>query len=117
MGLRDWIRACRDGRGATCPICRGRLQFNGQRLNSFLHGAGSADLDAEERSFLQSIAGGLQGKNQWSDMSALEKTAYAGGIAAAAGWGFMLGFTGSHRAQQASDILFVHHMPQEHQIA
>lgn len=113
--LQGWMRARRSSGGASCPVCRGRLQFNGQRLQEFLQGAGSATLGAEERSFLQEVADGLRGRSGWSDMSNLEKAAYAGGILAAAGWGFMLGYT--DRNHRASNILAVQSIPQEHQIA
>merc|ERR1712232_533104 len=69
----------------------------------------------EDRSFLRSIADGLRGQNQWSDMSNLERTAYAGGILAAAGWGFMLGYT--ENRHRTSNLLLVRQIPQEHRLA
>lgn len=113
--LQGWIRACRNGREANCPICRGRLQLNGQRLQEYLNSEGASTLEQEDRSFLQSLADGLQGRNDWSNMDAIEKTAYAGGILAAAGWGFMLGFTEQHH--HSSTALVIHQLPREHQVA
>lgn len=112
--LQQWIGSCRTGVGATCPMCRGRIQVNGRRLVEFLQGDASAELNEEDRSFLQSIADGLQGKNSWSDMSALERTAYAGGIMAAVALGFTLGFTG--RQHHVSNALIVSRLPREHQV-
>eukprot|EP00930_Biecheleria_cincta_P085259 TRINITY_DN74665_c0_g1_i1.p1 TRINITY_DN74665_c0_g1~~TRINITY_DN74665_c0_g1_i1.p1 ORF type:complete len:520 (+),score=78.48 TRINITY_DN74665_c0_g1_i1:53-1561(+) len=113
--LQGWIRACRNGQEANCPICRGRLQLNGQRLQEYLNSEGASTLEHEDRSFLQSLADGLQGNNSWSNMDAIEKTAYAGGILAAAGWGFMLGFTEQHH--RSSTSLIVYQLPREHQVA
>eukprot|EP00928_Gymnodinium_smaydae_P089906 TRINITY_DN73790_c0_g1_i1.p1 TRINITY_DN73790_c0_g1~~TRINITY_DN73790_c0_g1_i1.p1 ORF type:complete len:512 (-),score=40.94 TRINITY_DN73790_c0_g1_i1:274-1809(-) len=112
--LQDWIQACRRGRQATCPICRGSLQFNGHRLQEYLNGETSAQLPAEDRSFLQEISDGLRGSNSWSDMSKLEKTAYVGGIVAAAGYGFMLGFTDRYGRSAA---LSIRHTSDQHQVA
>lgn len=114
--LKGWMRACQQSRsGATCPVCRGRLQFNGQRLQQYLNSTGAASLSEEERSFLEQVSDGLQGRNEWGGMNTVEKVAYAGGVFAAAGWGFMLGYT--HRSHQASNMLIVHSVPQEHQLA
>lgn len=112
--LQGWIQACRRGQSPTCPICRGGLQFNGERLEDFLNGSNTG-LDSEERSFLRSIADGLKGQNQWSDMNNLERTAYAGGILAAASWGFMLGYTEDRH--RVSNLLLVQQVPQQHQVA
>eukprot|EP00931_Biecheleriopsis_adriatica_P050083 TRINITY_DN28991_c0_g1_i1.p1 TRINITY_DN28991_c0_g1~~TRINITY_DN28991_c0_g1_i1.p1 ORF type:complete len:547 (-),score=114.98 TRINITY_DN28991_c0_g1_i1:87-1688(-) len=113
--LQQWIRSCRQGRDATCPMCRGRLQFNGQRLQEFLDGQGSTGLTEEDRSLLQEISDGLRGRNNWTDMKGIEKAAYAGGILAAAGWGFMLGYT--EQQHRSSTALVIHELPAEHQIA
>merc|ERR1712157_360969 len=55
--LQHWIRSSRTlVHDATCPMCRGSLQFNGQRLNEFLGDqAASAGLSQDERDFLTSI--------------------------------------------------------------
>lgn len=114
--LQSWIRTCQGGRsGASCPVCRGRLQFHGVRLQQFLQSPGAAALSEDERSFLEQVADGLRGRSDWVDMSTLEKAAYAGGIVAAAGWGFMLGY--SHTQHRASSLLLVQSVPQEHQMA
>ena len=113
--LQSWMAACREGREATCPVCRGQLQINGHRLQDFLNGEASSSLSQDDRTYLQNIADGLRGKNRWQQMNKLEKAAYAGGILAAAGWGFMLGYNESnHRATRylALDVL-----PQEHRFA
>lgn len=118
--LQQWIRSSQQGRlrEASCPICRGRLQFNGQRLNEFLDSESSAGLNQEERSMFQAIADGLQCRNNWSDMTKLEKAANIGGLVASAGFGFMLGFSGSHNAERAT-MEVMHHceVPRNHQIA
>eukprot|EP00971_Amphidinium_carterae_P021657 427252-Amphidinium_carterae.2 len=76
----------------TCPICRGEVQFNGRNLQDYLQGCESQDLPADARSYLQTVADGLQHKNTWSNMTGLERTAYAGGMVAAAGSGFLMGW-------------------------
>mmetsp|Transcript_99567 Transcript_99567/g.187248 ORF Transcript_99567/g.187248 Transcript_99567/m.187248 type:complete len:542 (-) Transcript_99567:155-1780(-) len=115
--LQEWIRS-RGSFSATCPVCRGRLQFNGQRLNEFLNSEGSAGLNQEERTMFQAIADGLRGRNGWSDMTSIEKAAHIGGLFAAAGFGFMLGYSGSHNAERAT-MEVMHHcqVPRNHQIA
>jgi hypothetical protein len=113
--LQQWIRNCRNRHQATCPVCRGHLQFNGQRLQEYLQSGASQTLNEDERTFFQAIADGLQGKNSWSQMTTLEKSAYASGILAAAGWGFMLGYTEPHH--HATNVLAVQHSQHEHQLA
>jgi hypothetical protein len=114
--LQQWIRSCGEHE-ATCPICRGNLQIHGQRLNEYLRND-SQGLSDEERSILQRIADGLQGRNGWNDMDSIEKAAHVGGLAAAAGWGFMLGYSGSHEAERATlDILHIARVPRQHLVA
>ena len=113
--LRSWVSACREGREATCPVCRGQLQMNGQRLQDFLNGEASATLSEDDRTFLQNIADGLRGKNRWQQMNKLEKAAYAGGILAAAGWGFMLGF--NEQEHRVTRYLALDVLPAEHRLA
>jgi len=116
--LKTWVRSRRDGAAAptaTCPMCRGPLQMNGQRLQEFLDGEHSAQLSEDDRSYLQSIADGLRGRNNWSTMNRIEKAAYAGGILAAAGWGFMLGYT--EERHRVSHALVLDVLPAEHQLA
>merc|ERR1719330_2254823 len=116
--LNHWIQSCRSGRGATCPICRGSLQFNGRRLNDFLSSTSSDNLTQDDRSFLQSISDGLSGSNSWSSMNNVEKAANVAGIAAAAGWGFMLGYSGSHQAERATaELMYTCQASQQHQVA
>lgn len=115
--LQEWIRQSRSGSRATCPICRGALQFNGERLETFLQGPEATNLNAEERSFLQSISDGLQHKNSWSDMSTLEKGAFSVGIAAAAGWGFMLGYNGDCASNHMNNHVVTPMLSNDHQIA
>jgi len=113
--LQSWVSSCRYGREATCPVCRGQLQMNGQRLQAFLNGEASASLSEDDRSYLQNIADGLRGKNRWQDMNKLEKAAYAGGILAAAGWGFMLGF--NEQEHRVTRYLALDVLPAEHRLA
>merc|ERR1711879_599427 len=116
--LQQWIRSSQNGHGATCPMCRGRLQINGQRLTEFLNDESSSGLNPDERSMLQEIADGLRGRNGWSDMSSIEKAANIGGMVAAAGFGFMLGWSGSHNAERATmEIMQVAEVPRQHQVA
>lgn len=90
-----WIEQCRSGRGAaTCPICRGALQFHAQRLQDFLYSEGASSLPAEDRSFLQQCVDRLKGAGQtWGDALTVENAKWAGGLMACAGWGFTLGYT------------------------
>jgi hypothetical protein len=98
-------------------MCRGSLQFNAQRLNDYLQND-SQDLTEEERSVLQRIADGLKGRNGWSGMDRIEKAAHVGGIVAAGGFGFMLGYSGSHEMERATmEVLNVVDAPRNHQIA
>jgi len=118
--LQTWIRSCRSGSSPSCPICRGSVQFNGRRLAEFLESPGADNLDSEERSFLESIADGLQHKNKWSDMSNVERGAYSVGLAAAAGWGFMLGYNSGEvgwAGHHANEAIVTRNLPREHQIA
>lgn len=115
--LQQWIRQCRSGQSATCPVCRGTVQFNGQRLDAFLQSPSAGNLDEEERTFLKSIADGLQHTNAWSDMSNLERGAFTVGIAAAAGWGFMVGYHGDSHAAYANNQLVTPHLGRDHNIA
>jgi len=114
--LQQWIGSARESH-ATCPMCRGSLQLHGQRLNEYLQ-SDSQSLNDEDRSVLQKLADGLQGRNGWSDMDSIERAAHVGGIAAAAGWGFMLGYSGNHQAERATlDILHIVQVPRNHWIA
>eukprot|EP00913_Durusdinium_trenchii_P025705 g24123.t1 len=69
----------------------------------------------DDRTYLQTLADGLRGRNSWSSMNRVEKAAYAGGILAAAGWGFMLGYT--EERHRASHVLVLDVLPAEHQLA
>lgn len=118
--LQRWIQSSRVGAvsGATCPMCRGRIQFNGRRLQEFLDNENSAGLGEDERSLLQAISDGLKGRNDWADMTGVERAAHIGGVAAAAGLGFMIGYTGSHHAERATmELMHVAHVPMQHQVA
>jgi len=121
--LQQWIRSARQSRQASCPVCRGSLQFNGARLDQFLQGSASAGLNEEERSFFQEISEGLKGKNEWGDMSKLEKAAYAGGIFAAGCYGFAVGYHSAdavvcHRSRwSTTNLLMREFLPQQHQVA
>merc|ERR1712008_346552 len=80
-----WVEQCRAGlSGATCPICRGQIQFHAQRLEQFLSGAQSAGLATEDRTFLQQCADRLRatGDADWGDVFTLENAQHVGGIGA-----------------------------------
>ncbi|CAK9063658.1 RING-type domain-containing protein [Durusdinium trenchii] len=113
--LKTWVRSRSSQGHATCPMCRGQLQMNGQRLQEFLDGEQSSNLSEDDRTYLQTLADGLRGRNSWSSMNRVEKAAYAGGILAAAGWGFMLGYT--EERHRASHVLVLDVLPAEHQLA
>lgn len=114
--LSTWVRRREGGASsATCPMCRGQLQMNGQRLQEFLDGEQSAQLSEDDRTYLQSISDGLRGRNSWSTMNRVEKAAYAGGLLAAASWGFVLGYT--ERRHRVSHALVLDTLPAEHQLA
>jgi len=96
--MQEWIRQCRNGQGPTCPICRGGIQFHARRLDQFLSGAGSAGLAEEERNFFQHCAERLRGGDGgWGQSINWDNAKYWGGIAAAGGWGFMLGYCETRR--------------------
>lgn len=63
----QWIRA--QGRmSATCPICRGPLQFNARNLETFLNSEGADGLHAQDRTFLKNLALKLQGEEDWTEL-------------------------------------------------
>jgi len=67
---------------------------------------------------LQKISDGLQGRNDWADMSGVERAAHVGGIAVAAGLGYMLGYSGSHDAQRTTlELMHNVDVPMQHQVA
>ena len=93
--LQGWIRSQRGrAQAATCPVCRGVLQFNRSRLQAFLSNeTESTILSSDERTFLQSISDGLTGSSNWENMTTLERVGYTGGILAAAAGGFMVSYS------------------------
>mmetsp|Transcript_29153 Transcript_29153/g.53205 ORF Transcript_29153/g.53205 Transcript_29153/m.53205 type:complete len:436 (+) Transcript_29153:55-1362(+) len=103
--LQQWVATG----NRTCPVCRGAVQFNRERLNDYLSGRESESLPAEARSCLQTIADGLQHKNAWSNMTGLERTAYAGGMVAAAGSGFLMGWYNVGSPIESSSQFFEEH--------
>jgi len=113
-----WVEQCRSGLSSvTCPICRGQMQFHAQRLKQFLSGAQSAGLASEDRTFLQQCADRLRatGDTAWGDVFTLENAKHVGGLVAAGGWGFMLGYTQPPPCLHQSLIL--DGLPQQHRIA
>ena len=117
--LQGWIRSQR-GRAqtATCPICRGRLQFNRSRLQAFLSNESeSTTLSNDERTFLQSISDGLTGSNNWEDMTALERVGYTGGILAAAAGGFMVSYSDNVQTNPYFMADAWNMLPADHRIA
>jgi len=115
--MQQWIAQCRSGRGgATCPICRGSIQFHAQRLDQFLSGNASASLTQEDRTFLQQCSDRLKSAGgSWGEAFTLENAAHYGGLVAAGGWGFMLGYTQPPITLQHDLTLSM--MPREHRIA
>lgn len=92
--MQQWISQCRSGHGATCPVCRGSIQFNAQRLDAFLSGRQSAGLSSEDRTFLQQAADRLKAAGgTWGEAMNWDNAKHVGGIAAAGGWGFMIGYS------------------------
>ncbi|CAE7529052.1 ilvG [Symbiodinium sp. CCMP2592] len=81
--LREWIRTASNPK---CPMCRSNLQLNGARLECFLEG--TATLSDDERTYLQALLDGANARQDWSDMSFMERTGYAGSLAASASLGF-----------------------------
>ena len=120
--LTRWIRQCRDRDRPTCPVCRQNLEFNRGRLSEFLDGNPSAPptelLTEEERSYFETILDGLSGNRSWEGMNTTERIVYTGGLVAAAGAGFMIGYSGnltsSYYANQVSENVGI---PEEHRWA
>lgn len=116
--LRQWIQAARNGQGATCPLCRCQLQLNGERLEEFLRSSNSLDLASDDRSFLESLTQELRDKGgQWCTV---ENAAHVGGLAACAGWGFMLGYGAEATSGVGTALVgaaVTSQLSQEHQIA
>ncbi|CAE6933614.1 ilvG [Symbiodinium sp. CCMP2456] len=81
--LREWIRTASNPK---CPMCRSNLQLNGARLECFLEG--TATLSDDERTYLQALLDGASARQDWSDMNFIERTGYAGSLAASAAAGF-----------------------------
>jgi len=115
--LQRWIGQCRAGRaGPTCPVCRGQIQFHAQRLEAFLSSNQAASLAPEDRSFLQQCADRLRGADvQWGEVFTLENAKHYGGLAAAGGWGFVVGYTASDTSLHSQ--LVAHSLPQQHRVA
>ena len=95
------------------------LEFNRGRLSEFLDGNPSAPptelLTEEERSYFETILDGLSGNRSWEGMNTTERIVYTGGLVAAAGAGFMIGYSGnltsSYYANQVSETVGI---PEEH---
>lgn len=113
-----WVDQCRAGlSGANCPICRGQIQFHAQRIEQFLVSEQSADLAAEDRTFLAQCVDRLKatGGIAWGNVFTLENTKYIGGMAAAGGWGFMLGYSQEQLGLQQTIML--NGLSRQHRIA
>lgn len=115
--MQRWIQQCRDdGNRACCPMCRGTLEFNIQRLNEFLIDPSSANLSNEDRTFLQSIADRFHGTgDSWQDACTTENALYMGGLAAAAGWGFTLGYMNNMGIRGSGSL--IQNVPPQHIMA
>lgn len=85
--LRTWIQTC-NGR-PTCPVCRGHVQVNAQRLREFL---ARSDVEAEERSFLTRLLDAMPATEGWSDAFTTENAVYAASVGAGAAYGFWQGY-------------------------
>ncbi|CAE7393686.1 ilvG [Symbiodinium pilosum] len=83
IAMLDQIQTASDPK---CPMCRSKLQLHGGRLENFLEG--TATLSADERSYLQAMLDGANARQDWSDMNFMERTGYAGSLAASAAAGF-----------------------------
>ncbi|CAE7356396.1 ilvG [Symbiodinium natans] len=81
--LRQWIQTASDPK---CPMCRSNLQLHGARLESFLEG--STSLSDDDRTYLQALLDGANARQDWSDMTFVERTGYFGSLAASAAAGF-----------------------------
>lgn len=123
--LTQWIRQCRNNSNnanvePTCPVCRQSLEFNRARLNEFLDTNPSAPpaeiLTQEERTYFENVLAGLAGERNWEGMSTTERIAYTGGLVAAAGTGFMMGYYGTdaRSAYYANEVSEVVGVPDEH---
>lgn len=115
--MQQWIQQCRGGRtNACCPICRGRLEFNAQRLDDFLRDPSSANLHSDDRTFLESVADRIRNAgNSWQDACTTENALHVGGLVAVTGWGFMLGYMNPHPCLQHS--LMIQEMSTQHRVA
>jgi len=117
--MTQWVERARHGEGATCPLCRGHVEFNAKRLEEFLDSGKSADLTADDRSFLQACAANIAAAGAvWGDAMSVENAKKAGGIVAATGWGFFLAY--SETAQSSPTLqntLLMEGLEREHHIA
>ena len=99
---------------------RQSLNLMKARLNEFLDTNPSAPpaeiLTQEERTYFENVLAGLAGERNWEGMSTTERIAYTGGLVAAAGTGFMMGYYGTDARrmcimQMISEVVGV---PDEH---
>jgi hypothetical protein len=117
--LRRWISSAEErGQVSNCPICRGRLQFHGRRLQDFLLNPNSAELSVDQRNFFQTISDGLSGRDSWENMNIVEQAAYGTGLLAAAGAGFFMSYSDRNTGVNP----YIAHeawasLPREHQFA
>lgn len=115
--MRDWLEnSRRSSEQPTCPICRGQVQFHSQRLDAFLEGRDSSNLNDEERGFLREIADRLRGKG-WSDAFTLENAKHYTGLFAAAGSGFALGYAQPPPGAALFLDMYIRTLPREHRVA
>ena len=73
-------------------------------------------LTQEERTYFENVLAGLAGERNWVGMSTTERIAYTGGLVAAAGTGFMMGYYGTdvRSAYYANEVSEVVGIPDEH---
>jgi len=115
--MRSWLENCRRSSGEpSCPVCRGQVQFHSQRLDTFLQGRDSANLNEEERGFLKEIADRVRDKG-WADAFTLENAQYYTGLFAAAGSGFAIGYAQPPPGVSIFLDLYIRTLPREHRIA
>jgi len=98
--LGSWVqRQMESGTTPTCPICRGSVLVNVDKLSAFLDSQQAADLPAEEVGALRMLLararvtlGTASQDESWAEPFDREDAMYAGLIAGAAAAGFYAGY-------------------------
>ena len=88
--LEQWAAACRGNWSeATCPVCRGPIEINKERLIYWLSGKESKALDNKTRGLLEGMADSLS--DGWNGLSRRQVAEGVGAIAGL-GYGFYSGY-------------------------